>query len=200
MATLSRKFLEALGLNENQIASIVERHSEVLEDIKKERDDYKTKAESADEIARERDRLKNDLEKAGDASKVQAEFDAYKNQVNKEKENQAKLSAVKSALKAAGVQREEMADLLMGKIDLDKVEMDGENLKNGESIINPLKSTYAGCFGTTTTQGTPPAAPPTGGGKTVMSRTDIFRKENGKYVLSTQERQAALAQSLAAQQ
>lgn len=200
MATLSRKYLEELGLNENQVDRVVERYSEVLEDIKKERDDYKAKAESADEIARERDRLKNDLEKAGDAAKVQAEFDAYKNQVNKEKENQVKLGAVKAALKAAGVQREEMADLLMGKIDLDKVEMDGETIKNGESLINPLKSTYAGCFGTTTTQGTPPAAPPTSGDKPVINRSDIYRKENGRYVLSTQERQAALAQSLAAQQ
>ena len=163
---LTRKFLKSLGLDEDKVDSIIEAHTESTDALKKQRDEASDKIAELESITKERDSLKAQLEKAGDAAKVQAEFDAYKDSVAKEKANAGKKSAVIAALKNAGVARDEFVDLLIGKIDLEQVEMDGETAKNADALIEPLKSSYSGCFGKTETVGTPPVAPPSGGGKT----------------------------------
>lgn len=165
---LTRSFLKAMGLNDEQIGSIIENHAETVDALKKERDGFRTQAEAAGEVAKERDTLKEQLAKAGDAAKVQADFDAYKKQVEGEKVSAAKTAAIRKSFKAAGVNRDEFADLLMGKVDLDKVELDGDKLKNEAALLDPLKSKYAGCFGHVDDKGTPPSTPPSQGptGKT----------------------------------
>lgn len=163
---LTRKFLKSLGLDEDKVDSIIEAHTESTDALKKQRDEAADKIAELESITKERDSLKAQLEKAGDAAKVQAEFDAYKDSVAKEKANAGKKSAVIAALKNAGVAREEFVDLLIGKIDMEQVEMDGETAKNADALIEPLKASYSGCFGKTETLGTPPVAPPSGGGKT----------------------------------
>lgn len=159
---LTRNFLKAMGLNDEQIGSIVENHMETVDALKKERDGFKAQAEAAGDVAKERDSLKEQLAKAGDAAKVQAEFDAYKAQIETEKTNGAKNAAVRAALKAAGVNREEFAELLMGKVDLSKVELDGDKVKDVSALVDPLKGSYAGCFGTVDEKGTDHMNPPPG--------------------------------------
>lgn len=186
---LTRSYLKSMGLTEEQVNAIVENHMETVDALKKERDGYKEQLAKAGEVAKERDTLKEQLAKAGDAAKVQAEFDAYKTKVEAEKANAAKTSAVRAALKAAGVNREEFADLLLGKVDLDKVELDGESVKDSAALINPLKASYAGCFGTVTDKGTPPATPPSGGAKG-MTKDQILA------IKDPAEQRMAIAQNL----
>lgn len=159
---LTRNFLKAMGLNDEQVGSIIDNHVETVDALKKERDAYKAQAEAADGIAKERDSYKEQLAKAGDAAKVQADFDAYKAQVEGEKTNAAKTKAVRAALKAAGVNRDEFADLLMGKVDLGKVELDGDKVKDADALISPLKGSYGGCFGEIMDKGTDKMNPPPG--------------------------------------
>lgn len=159
----TRNFLRSAGLTDEQIAAVIEAHTEVTDALKHERDEWKGKAESIEALTKERDDLKAKLEKAPDAAKVQAEFDAYKKQVESEKTNAAKTAAVKKALKAAGVQREAFETLLLGKVDLDKVTLDGDGVKDPDALIKPLKDSFADCFATENIQGTPPANPPSGG-------------------------------------
>lgn len=162
---LTRNFLKSMGLTDEQVNAIIEGHSDTVTALTKERDDARIAAAQVDGLTRERDEYKTKLEKAGDAAKVQAEFDAYKQQVEGEKANATKTSAVRAALKAAGVNRDEFADLLLGKVDLSKVEMDGDKVKDPAALVDPLKSSYAGCFGVVDDKGTPPSNPPSGGGK-----------------------------------
>lgn len=170
---LTRNFLKSMGLTDEQVNAIIEGHSDTVTALTKERDDARNAAAQVDALTRERDDYKTRLEKAGDAAKVQADFDAYKQQVENDKANAVKSTAVRAALKAAGVNRDEFADLLMGKVDLSKVEMDGDKVKDADGLINPLKGSYAGCFGTVSEEGTPPANPPAGGGKTSYTAADI---------------------------
>lgn len=163
---LTRKMLKALGLSEEHIETIVEAHVETVTALTRERDDFKVQAESLEAVTKERDSYKEQAEKAGDAAKVQAEFDAYKQQIETEKTNAAKTTAVRKALKDAGAHREEFVELLMGKVDLDKVEMDGDAVKDSAALVDPLKTSYAGCFGTPGSSPVPPADPPTGGKQT----------------------------------
>lgn len=170
---LTRNHLKAMGLNEEQISAVIEGHTDTVNAIIKERDDARAAAAKVDELTRERDDYKTKLEKAGDAAKVQSEFDAYKQQVENEKTNASKAIAVRAALKAAGVNRDEFTDLLMGKVDLSKVELDGDKVKDADGLIAPLKGSYAGCFGEVTDSGTDTINPPSGGGKTTYTAADI---------------------------
>lgn len=143
---------------ENRLVAL---HLGVVDPLKDSLQTYKTDAEKLPGVQKELD----DLKKAGNAAEVRAAFDAYKQQVEGEKANAAKTSAVRAALKAAGVNRDEFADLLLGKVDLSKVEMDGDKVKDPAALVDPLKSSYAGCFGVVDDKGTPPSNPPSGGGK-----------------------------------
>ena len=79
------------------------------------------------------------------------------------------------------------------------LEMDGEKIKDTKSLDALLTGTYKGLISTTRTEGANPANPPanTGGAK---SREDIYKKDDkGRYVMSTAERQQALAELMASE-
>ena len=61
MASLTRKFLASIGLEEDKIDIVVEKHNEVLTEIKDERDKYKEVAEKIDDLKKENEELKNQV-------------------------------------------------------------------------------------------------------------------------------------------
>lgn len=189
---LTRKFLRALEIPEDKIDEIIGEHTSALESIKAERDELKAAAGDLAKAQAEIARLTGEIEKvqkaSGDAAKVQAEFDAYRQQVDEEKANAAKLKAVREVLRGAGVQREEFIDLLLGKVDISAIEIDGNAVKEPEKVIGPLRDSYSGCFATVQTKGTPPVSPPKGGGGG-MSKADILQ------IKDAQARQQAIAEN-----
>lgn len=172
---------------ENRLIAL---HLGVVDPLKDQLQTYKADAEKLPGVQKELDDLK-----AGDGGykeKYEAEVEAhktYRQQVETEKANAVKSTAVRAALKAAGVNREEFAELLLGKVDLSKVELDGDAVKDPASLIDPLKASYAGCFSTVIDKGTPRANPPAGGGKG-MTKADILAIED------TSARQEAIANNL----
>ena len=103
--------------------------AEALAAITKERESYKPRVEA--------------LEKAsGDAAKVQADFDAYKKQIETDKANAGKKALVKKALEAAGANPAAI-DLMLGTVDLSAVELDGEKLKDEKAVLKPIKEAHA---------------------------------------------------------
>ena len=82
---LTRRYLKALGIDEDKIEEIISAHGETVTALKDEIEKAKQGAEDSAAIAKERDSYKQRveaLEKAsGDAAKVQAEYDAYKKQI-----------------------------------------------------------------------------------------------------------------------
>ena len=179
---LTRKLLKGMGLTDEQVDTIIEAHTESTDGLKNQLAQYKTDAEKLPGVQQELDALKA----AGDGGykeKYEAEhsaFETYKTQVETEKTNAVKTAAVSKALKDAGVQRDVFVDLLMSKIDLGKVEIEGDGVKDVAALIDPLKSSYGDCFATIITTGTPPANPPSGGNGVItrdqvkgMSRDEI---------------------------
>ena len=166
--SLTRKFLKALGIEEDKIEEIITAHGETVTALKAEIEQAKQGAEDLAAIAKERDTLKQRveaLEKAnGDAAKVQADFDAYKQQVETEKTNAGKKALIKKALEAANANPAAI-DLMIGTVDLDKVELEGESLKDTEAVLKPIKEAHAALFGEIKPAGTPPLNPPAGDGK-----------------------------------
>lgn len=170
---LKREFLKAMGLDEEKISAIIENHTDTVNALKKERDDYKATAESAGEVAKERDALKEQLAKAGDAAKVKADFDAYKQQVEADKLKALNVNDLKEIAREAGIQRASFIDMISRDFDMGRMQRgeDGK-LSNRDELLTAVKEGYPDFLSTTTEQGTDPAAPPTGGAK-IYTREEI---------------------------
>ena len=196
--------LQNAGVSDEQIDEIckwildghtesVEAVKEQLETVNQNVNTLNTKIAEYETMTKERDSLKSEVEKlkASDdkAKAVQKEFDEYKAGIVKRDTDAAKRRAVTSALKSAGVQREEMVDLLIGKVDFDKVEMDGEKLKDAEAFVNPFRQQYGSLFATTTTEGAPKVEPPTGGSGGITREEILKIKDSAK-------RQQAIAEHI----
>lgn len=182
---LTRKYLKALGIEEDKIEEIISAHGETVAVLKDEIEKAQKGADDLSAIAKERDTLKervNALEKAsGDAAKVQADFDAYKQQIETDKVNTGKKALVRKALEAAGANPAAL-ELLLNTVALDKVELDGDELKDADGVLKPIKAEHAALFGTSHEDGTPPARPPRGDGKNnaPMTLAQALHEKYGK--------------------
>lgn len=169
---LTRKLLNSLKLEESVIESIIEAHSETVDALKKQRDDALASANAVEDLTRERDELKNQLEdlkgKGGDAAKVQADFDAYKAEVEAEKKAAKTETDVLELLKAAGIQRESFQRMASKAFDRNKIQR-GEDgaISNRDELLSAIKAEFADCIAADPIpEGAPPVTPPSGGGKT----------------------------------
>lgn len=164
--------LQEWGVSEENIQKAVEYildgNSSSLDALREQMDEYKARADKADDLTRERDKYKADYEAlqktSGDAAKVQAEYDAYRQQVETDKANAGKKALIKKALEDAHANPAAI-DLMLNTVKLDDVELDGEALKDAEAVLKPIREAHAGLFGTVQNQGTPPLNPPGGDGK-----------------------------------
>lgn len=157
-----------MGLTDEQVSAIIEGHNATVEGLKKDFEAMKTRAESMEAISKERDGYKarvGELEKRnGDAAKVQADFDAYKQRVEAEKLAARKGTALDKALRKAGVAREAFRAQLCKSWDMDGIELDEDgSIKEEDKLLATIKGDYKDFVCETDTQGTPPATPPTGG-------------------------------------
>ena len=164
--SLTRNFLKSMGLTDEQVNAIIENHAETVDALKAERDRYKGEAARVEELTAQLTDANDKLSKSGDAAKVQAEFDAYKDTIAREKIMAAKQKAMDALLKRAGVQRDSFRAQLLKGWDMDKVELDDKNdVKDAETLEASVKQDFADFISTTSTTGTPKTEPPTGTGK-----------------------------------
>ena len=144
---LTRKFLKALGIEEDKIEEIITAHGETVAALKDEIDNAEQSAKDSAAAAQERDKLQKRVEAlektSGDAAKVQAEYDAYRQQVETDKANAGKKALIKKALEDAHANPAAI-DLMLNTVKLDEVELDGEALKDAEAILKPIREAHAG--------------------------------------------------------
>lgn len=187
---LTRKLLKSLGLEDEKIESIIEAHGETVEGLKQKLEKAEAEAAKVAELTTQLNNANEKLAKSGDAAKVQADFDAYKEEIAKEKATASKRAAADALLKEAGYARESVRGLILRTIDLDKWEADDNGgIKDADAFKQSVKADYADLVSTTQTTGTPPANPPTGG-KATMTKAEI-----GK-ITDPAERRAAIAANL----
>lgn len=187
---LTRKLLKSLGLEDEKIESIIEAHGETVEGLKQKLEKAEAEAAKVAELTTQLNNANDKLAKSGDAAKVQADFDAYKEEIAKEKATASKRAAADALLKEAGYARESVRGLILRTIDLDKWEADDNGgIKDADAFKQSVKADYADLVSTTQTTGTPPANPPTGG-KVTMTKAEI-----GK-ITDPAERRAAIAANL----
>ncbi len=200
MASLTRKFLTTLGIEEDKADQIIERHNEVLTEIKTERDEYKEKAEQLPDIQKQLNDYKEAESKAEkDPYKVKyealkEEYNDYKTKVT-EKETTAKKEATyRQLLKECGIS-EKRIDAVLKVSDINAIEYDDEGkVKEGDKLKESIKAEWSDFIETKGEKGASVATPPTSTNSTVKSKKEILE------IKDTTERQKAWAEYIAQSQ
>lgn len=128
---------------------------------------------------------------------LKEDFDTYKKDVSAKETKATRENAYRALLKEAGVS-EKRIDKVLKVSDIDDLEMgeDGK-FKDADKLIKDIKEEWSDFIVSSETKGANVTTPPANvnGGK--IPRAEIYKKdEHGKYVLSTAERQKAIAESL----
>ena len=191
--SVTRNFLKGMGLSEEQVSAIIEEHTSTISGLKAERDKYKADAEKAGELQKSLDDLQKEDWKAK-YEKEHSDYQDYRNKTESEKALEGVKSAYKALLKANQV-GEKHIDSIMNVTDFGKMKVVDGKLEGEEELTKTIKSKWSGFIYSEGAKGADVQTPPgTSGGK-VLSMSEIYAKdENGRYKLSTQERQNAIAQ------
>lgn len=197
----TRKFLKALEIDEDKIEQIIDAHTEVTTALKADRDRYKEDAEKLPDVQKELDKLKAEKEKADPyKEKYESEheaFEAFKKEVASKDLQEQKKNAYKELLKKAGV-AEKFTDKILKMTSLDEIELDDDGISGADKLLEDIKKDYDIFLVKEGEMGARTETPPTNTSGNKMTKAEIFKKdEHGRYVLSSQERQKAIAENLA---
>lgn len=187
---LTRSMLKSMGLDEDKVDSIIEAHSETVDGLKKEVEQYKSKADSYDKVKSELDQLKETAKNSGDYDKLKKEFDDYKADVQKKETIAAKKAALTKVAKDAGLSEAGIAKAIK-YADWSAFELDDKgDVKDGKALVKSLKEEWPEYIQTTSRQGANTSTPPVGGsGKAYKSKEEILT------IKDTAERQKAIAEN-----
>ena len=163
---LTRKFLEALGIEQAKIDEIISAHTEVTDSLKADRDSYKEKAEKYDQTKIELDKAKSELDKVSkDEYKtkyesLEAEFNKYKTDIAEKEVKVKKEEAYKNMLKEIGV-NEKSIDAIVKVKDLNTIELDDKgNIVDADTLKESEKKDWEGFIIESEVHGQDPSTPP----------------------------------------
>ena len=196
---LTRKSLKAMGLTDEQVDSIVEMHAETVDALKDKLKAAEDKASKLDGVQKELDDLKasNGDDYKAKYEKEHKDFESYKKDVAAKETKAAKEAAVRAYFEGKNITGANLSIALRGARDeIEGVELDGTTIKDTSALDALVSGEFAGLVVTTTKQGASTATPPANTGGSKMTKADVFKKDDkGRYVLSTAERQKALAEN-----
>ena len=168
---MTRKFLKAMGIDEEKIEQIIEAHTETVNALKEERDNFKADAEKLPSVQKELNELKKATKNSGEETvlkseydKVKKDFEAYKADISAKETKSAKEKAYRELLKTVGVS-ENRIDAVVKVSDIDGIELDKDGkIKDADKHTETVKTEWADFIETTTTKGANTANPPAGNG------------------------------------
>lgn len=164
---------------------------------------YKAKLDEIETLKAEKQTAEDNAETAGKwqtkYNALKEDFDTYKTEQGKKETHAAKVNAYRDLLKAAGVSDKRL-DAVIKVSDIDGIELDEKGkIKNADALSKNIKTEWADFIVATQTSGANTQNPPANNGSRTMA--DIYKKdEHGRYVMSTEERQAAVAEIMAQKQ
>ena len=180
---LTRKMLKAMGIEEEKIDQIIEAHSETVDSLKADRDNYKKDADQLKSVREELDELKA---KGDDGwkekhDKLKGDFDTYKKDVEAKETHSKKVEAFKSILKDGNFS-EKGIEKAVKYADFEKMELDddGKTIKNAPEHLKAAKEEWAEYVTTTTTTGAKTSNPPANNGTdTGKTKEEILAIKDG---------------------
>ena len=134
-----------------------------------------------------------DVKDSDEYKTLKKSFDDYKAEVAAKETKAKKEAAYRAILKDANL-TEKGIEKAIKYADWDKVELESDGkIKSASDLIKSAKEEWAEYVTTTTVTGAQTSNPPGGNVSSVKTKEEIYKMENGKYVLSASERQAELA-------
>jgi hypothetical protein len=200
---LTRKFLTALNIDADKIDEIITAHSETVDALKAERDNFKAEAEAnseakanAEKLQKQVDELTKQVEASGkDAYKVKydaikEEFDEYKKTIKAEKTKADKTDAYRKLLKEAGVSEKRIESVLKVS-DIDALKIDDKGVLEGaDDLKKAIAEEWSDFIVKESKKGAKTETPPEGNGGKVLNKDEIMK------IKDTEERQKALREYL----
>lgn len=173
---LTRRLLEGMGIEERQIETIIEAHTDTVNGLKADRDKYRDEAAKVPNLLKQLEDAKADTSLADLQAKydelesqlknvtterdgIQTQFDTYKQEVQGREEQQAKASAYRTLLKEAGI-ADKYLDSVLRVTDLSSIEIEDGKVKDSETVAEAAKSQWADFIVKTKTVGAEPETPP----------------------------------------
>lgn len=201
---LTRKYLSALGIEADKIDEIISAHSETVDALKTDRDNFKAQAEANSEAKANAEKLQKqveELQKQVDANgkdtykvkydALKEEFTEYKNTIKAEKTKADKTEAYRKLLKESGV-AEKRIDAVLKVSDIDSLKIDDKGVLEGaEDLKKAIADEWSDFIEKTGVQGASTATPPASSSGGAKSKEEIMK------IKDTTERQKAWGEYLA---
>lgn len=189
---LSRKFLKAMGLTEEQIDSVVEAHRETVDGLQKSLTTAEEKAKRFDDVEKELNELKSKGTEDYKA-KYEAEhtaFENYKNEISVKEAKVAKEAAVKAYFESKGISGKNLNAAMRGASkEIAEIEIENGKIKNKTVLDDLLKGDFEVFVTKESVTGATTANPPANTGSGKMTKEQIFA------ISDDYERQKAIAEN-----
>lgn len=190
---LTRKFLSAMGIEDDKVDEIITAHTDTVNALKEQRDKYKEDAEKLPTVQKKLDELQAQGDKKDPYKekyeKLQVEFDTFKEGVENEKIKAKKNKAYRELIKKAGVS-EKRIDAIMKVTNIDNVELDEKGeIKDADKIMESIKKEWSDFIVTESQKGADTTTPPTSTGGTTMTKEEI------RSIKDPQARQKAMMEN-----
>lgn len=190
---LSRKMLEAMGIENEKIDQIIDMHTETVEGLKAERDQYKDAADELEEAKKRLVEVESELEQSqpykARYEDTQKELDDLKTSIASEKDQAQRESLYRGLLRDAGIADKRIESVLK-VTDLSSLEI-GEDgvLSNADDLKETITKEWAEFIPSTETRGASVENPPAvaKGGMT---------KDQIDAIRNPVERQKAMAENI----
>lgn len=201
---LTRKFLKAMGIEDEKIDQIIEAHTETVSGLKDSLDRAEAGAKELPAVQKELDSAKSELEavkKDGWKDKHDAlkkEFEDFKRGVTAKEAKSAKEAAARAYYEGKGITGKALDIAMRGSgSEVDALELDGDGkIKDPAALDALVKGDFSGLVSTTTTKGANTANPPSRTSGGTLTKADIYKKDDkGRYLMSASERQKALMEN-----
>lgn len=193
---LTRKFLKAMGIEDEKIDQIIEAHTETVSGLKDSLDKAEAAVKDLAGVQKELDAAKAELEavkKDGWKDKHDAlkkEFEDYKAGVTAKETKAAKEAAARAYYESKGITGKALDIAMRGSgAEIEALELEEGKIKDTAALEALVKGDFSGLVSTTTTTGANTAIPPANNGWK-MSKEEIFK------IKDPTERQNAIAENI----
>lgn len=196
---LTRKYLKAMGIEDEKIDQIIEAHTETVDGLKGEISTAKTTADTSTQKIAELEKQIEELKNTAVANEgknpwkvkydaLKEEFEGFKTEEAKKVTKAAKEKAYRELLKTTGVAEKRIASV-MKVSDIDSIELDESGkIKDEDKYKTDIQNEWSDFITSTETQGAKTPTPPeTSGGsdqgdddainRIIAQRADLYGKQ-----------------------
>lgn len=126
---------------------------------------------------------------------LEKKFNDYKGEVEAKNARATKEQAVRAYFESKGIKGKNLDIAIRGsRSEIDGVELDGDKIKDSTALDALISGDFSGLVSKTNRTGAKTETPPANDGGAKLTKADIYKRdEHGRYIMSTAERQKALA-------